>query len=169
MIKSLSRFWSHSSSTDVVAFLLHARVVRVPIVDNLLGVVLRWGTLNQLSQPFIGLQHKYVVVQAHAQDQDNEADNLQAVERLPANGQRYGPHYERSHRIEHHAGGGGEFFGHGNAGKIEEGNRDNGASQRDNQLIVLEYLAERVDYILHGFGGVIVEGRPDVDIVHGEE
>lgn len=48
--------------------------------------------------------HDDVVVDAHAEDQAHEADDLQVVEALPSDEQRDCPNHHGSDRVEHHSG-----------------------------------------------------------------
>ena len=83
-----------------------------------------------------------VVVDAHAGDEDDEAEELEGVEALPADGDGDHPDDERAHAVEHHPRRGRHLLRHRDPGKVEEGDRDGRAAEGHEQEGVVGQLEE---------------------------
>lgn len=84
------------------------------------------------------------IVERRADQQDDEAEHLQAVELLPAQCQAGGPDDQRAQAVQHHAGGGADLLGDADAGKVEEGDADGVAQQGQQDEWLVADLAEGV-------------------------
>lgn len=149
--------------------LLHPRFSVISIrIDNILGHwVVVVGSVPIPAQTLADRLHdEDIVVQTHSEDEGHEAENLQAVEGLPAEIQRGGPHHKSAHRVKYHPGSGRQLLRDSNAGEIEERNRDDRASDGQHQLPVVGDLDEGVDGVLQCSGRIIIEGWTNLHEVH---
>ena len=86
---------------------------------------------------FIRLTDDDVVVDAHAGDEDDEPEELEGVEALPADGDGDHPDDERAHAVQHHPRRRGHLLRHGDPRKVEECDRDGRATEgRQQQRVV---------------------------------
>lgn len=115
------------------------------------------------------LHYDDVVVNAHSEDQTNEADDLQVVEALPSDEQRDGPNHHCSDRVEHHSGRRGDLLSNGNAGEIEEGNRDDRTGNWDHQQMVVLDHVKSVDRVFHDSPRVFGEVFGHANEIHRNE
>ena len=109
-----------------------------------------------------------VIVEHHANNEDTEAEQLKSKEVLPSHANAVKgtkniltfdvfvkfspdhPDHKGPDTVKHHAGGGWQLFGDTNAGKVEEGDRDDGASEgKCKQRIVRELVATVIGIFQH--------------------
>ena len=108
------------------------------------------------------------VVEPRAQQQDQEAQDLEALEVLPAQRQAHHPDDQGAQAVQHHAGGGADLLGDADAGEVEEGDADRVAEQSQDDEGLVSDLAEGVQRVLQHPPGVVAEAA-HVDEVHGDE
>lgn len=108
------------------------------------------------------------VVERRAQEQDEEAEDLQAVERLPAQRQTHHPDDQRAQAVQHHACGGADLLGHADAGEVKEGDAHRVSQQRQYDQWLVADLAESVQRVLQNLPRVTAEA-PDRDVEHRNE
>ena len=108
------------------------------------------------------------VVEPRAHQQDQEAQDLEALEVLPAQRQAHHPDDQRAQAVQHHAGGGADLFGDADAGEVEEGDADRVAQQSQYDEGLVSDLAEGVDGVLQHLPRVVAEVAHR-DEIHGDE
>lgn len=108
------------------------------------------------------------VVERRAQQQDEEAEDLQAVERLPAQRQTHHPDDQRTQAVQHHTRGGADLFGHADAGEVEERDAHRVAHQGQYDERLVADLAESVQRVLQDLPRVAAEA-PSRDVEHRDE
>lgn len=108
------------------------------------------------------------VVESRAHQQDEEAKDLQAVERLPAQRQAHHPDDQRAQAVQHHACGGADLFRNADAGKVKEGDAHSVAQQRHYDERLVPDLAESVQCVLQNLPRVASEA-PSRDVEHWNE
>ena len=85
------------------------------------------------------LSHGNVVVDAHAGDEDDKAEELEHVEALPANSDGDHPDNECAHAVQHLPRCRRHLLRHGDPGKVKEGDRDSRVAEgRQQQRVVGE-------------------------------
>lgn len=108
------------------------------------------------------------VVEPGAQQQDEEPEDLQAVERLPAQRQTHHPDDQRAQAVQHHPRGGADLFGHADAGEVKERDAHRVAQQRQDDQRLVADLAESVQRVLQNLPRVAAEA-PGRDVEHRDE
>lgn len=108
------------------------------------------------------------VVERRAQQQDEEAEDLQAVELLPAQRQTHHPDDQRAQAVQDHARGGADLFGHADPGEVEEGDAHRVAQQRQYDQRLVAHLAESIQSVLQNLPRVGAE-VPSRDVEHRDE
>ena len=98
--------------------------------------------------------------------EDEEAEDLQRVESLPAQRQAQRPDDNGAQAVQHHAGGGTQLLGDTDAREVEEGNAADVAQQRQRDEWLSAHLAEGIQRVLQGTARVSTEGAGG-DVVHG--
>lgn len=108
------------------------------------------------------------VVEPCAQQQDEEAEDLQAVERLPAQRQAHHPDDQRAQAVQHHPRRGTDLFGYTDAGEVKERDAHSVAHQRQHDEWLVADLAESVQHIFQNMPRVVAE-IPGRDVEHRDE
>lgn len=108
------------------------------------------------------------VVERRAQQQDEEAEDLQAVERLPAQRQTHHPDDQRAQAVQHHACGSADLFGYADASEVEERDAHRVTQQRQYDKWLVADLAESVQRVLQNLPWVAAEA-PSWDVEHRNE
>lgn len=108
------------------------------------------------------------IVEGGACQQDEEAQDLQRVEGLPAQRQAQRPNDNGTQAVQHHAGRGAQFLGDADAREVEEGDAADVAQQRQGDERLSAHLAEGVQRVLQRPSGASTEGAGR-DIVHGHQ
>ena len=108
------------------------------------------------------------VVEWGPQQQHQEAQDLQGVERLPAQRQAHHPDHHRPQAVQHHARGGADLLGDAHAGEVEKGDAERVAKERHQDERLPADLAEGVQRVLQHVPGVRAEAARG-DEVHGDE
>lgn len=84
------------------------------------------------------------IVERRPQQQNQEAQNLQAVELLPAQRQAHHPDDQRAQAVQHHAGGGADLLSNTDSGEVKEGDADRVPQQSQQDQRFVSDLAEGV-------------------------
>lgn len=108
------------------------------------------------------------VVDRRAQKKNYEAQNLQALERLPTQRQAHHPDDKCPQAVQHHAGGGADLFRDADPGEVEERDADRVAQQSQKDEGLVPDLTEGIYRVLQDLTRVVAEAA-DVDEVHGDE
>lgn len=108
------------------------------------------------------------IVERRTQQQDQEAQHLQAMKLLPTQRQAHHPDDQRAQAVQHHAGGGADLFSDTDAGKVEESNADCVAQQSQNDERLVPDLTEGIQRILQNVPRVVAEVA-NVDEIHRDE
>ena len=108
------------------------------------------------------------VVEPSAQQQDQEAENLQAMKLFPTQCQAHHPDDQRSQAVQHHAGGGADLFSDADASEVEEGDADRVAQQSQHDERLVTDLTEGVQGVLQDLSRVVAEVS-NMDEVHRDE
>lgn len=108
------------------------------------------------------------VVERRAQQEDEEAEDLQAVERFPAERQAHHPDDQCAQAVQHHARGGADLFGHADAGEVKEGDAHSVAQQCQHDKRLVADLAESVQRVLQNLPRVVAEASSR-DVEHRDE
>ena len=90
------------------------------------------------------------------------------MELLPAQSQTDHPDDHSAQAVQHHARGGADFLGDGDAGEVEEGDGHCVAEQRQDDHGVVADLAEGVQRVLENVSGVVAKA-PHRDVEKGDE
>ena len=106
------------------------------------------------------------VVEGGARQEDEEAEDLQRVEGLPAQRQAQCPDNNGAQAVQYHAGGGTQLLGDADAREVEEGDAADIAQQRQRNEWLSAHLAEGVQRVLQGTARVSAKGAGG-DVVHG--
>lgn len=146
---------------------LHPAVTQQPLLLGRAALFLRGRQCGAARDP--GQQGAVqAVVERRAQQQDYEAQHLQAVEQLPAQRQAHHPDDQRAQAVQHHAGGGADLLGDADAGEVEEGDADGVPQQSQEDEGPVADLTEGVQRVLQRVSRVVAE-VPHVDEIHGDE
>lgn len=108
------------------------------------------------------------VVERRANQQDQEAQDLQAMKLLPAECQAHHPDDQCAQAVQHHAGGGADLFGDADPGEVEEGDADRVAQQGQQDEGLVSDLTEGVQRVLQHVSRVVAEVT-HVNEIHGDE
>lgn len=108
------------------------------------------------------------IVERGAHQEDEEAQDLQGVEGLPAQRQTQGPDDNGAQTVQHHAGSGAQLLGDTDTREVEEGDAADVAQQRQGDERLSTHLAEGVRHVLQRPAGVSAEGAGR-DVVHGHQ
>lgn len=108
------------------------------------------------------------VVEGRAQQEDEEAEDLQRVEGLPAQCQAQCPDDDGPQAVQHHASGGTHLLGDADARKVEEGDAADVAQQCQGDERLPAHLAEGVQGVLQHPSRVSAEGAGR-NVVHGHQ
>lgn len=106
------------------------------------------------------------IVEGSACQEDEEAEDLQRVESLPAQRQAQRPDDNGAQAVQHHTGGGTQLLGDTDAREVEEGDAADVAQQRQRDEWLSAHLAEGIQRVLQGTARVSAEGAGG-DVVHG--
>jgi len=122
-------------------------------------VFVQWGVLSQDGA------EEQVVVDAGADDEQDEAEGLQILEIFPPDGQGVDPNDEGADAVDDHSCRGAHFFRHTDPGEIEESNADNVSDQSNGDDVIVLNLSESIESIFESASGESTQGAPNRDVI----
>lgn len=108
------------------------------------------------------------VIKRSAYEQDDEAQNLQAMELLPAQSQTHHPDDQRTQAVQHHSRRGADLLGDADASKIKERNAYCVAQQCQQNARLMANLAESVQRVFQNVPRVAAKAAHR-DVEHRDE
>lgn len=146
---------------------LHAAIVQQSLPFRCTAFLLRTHQSSAARYP--GQQGAVQsIIEPCAQQQDQEAEHLEAVEHLPAQGQADHPDDQRTQAVQHHACGGADLLGDADPGEVEEGDADRVAQQSKQDKGLVANLTEGVQRVLQHLTRVVTK-LTNGNEVHGDE
>lgn len=108
------------------------------------------------------------IVECSTQQQDQEAQHLQAMKLLPFECQAHHPDDQRTQTVQHHASGRADLFSDADPSKVEEGDTDSVAQQSQHDERLVADLTECVQGILQDVARVVAEVA-NMNEIHRDE